>query len=213
MNLVRNALGAVAAMLLAGCSLHANSVRMDPPSVAIPTESKPVVIGSVYDKRDMALLPESSRERVSLATSGELGKAGVASSVAGGGKFIWTLTDNDTVTDWVRDLVITGLRQNGFRAVKASEAAPGTPVIDIDVNEFWAYIPFNFGRSLTYTQQMKAWIATTVHLNSGAEPASFKVRGEGAHIVQIFSEENVRQAYELASDDYLKNFQRKASEL
>jgi len=57
-----------------------------------------------------------------------------------------------------------------------------------------SYMPFSFGRSLTWTMQLKAWVATDVTIKSPELEREFSVNGYGAHIVQVYSLENIQQA-------------------
>ncbi|MBB3228849.1 hypothetical protein FHW69_003494 [Luteibacter sp. Sphag1AF] len=209
MSIIRTVVVTLVLAGLAGCGLHTTRMAMNPPVADQPGGGRNVVIAEVTDGRAFATLPESSRERLDASAQAELGVPGRSAAIGGNGNFIVMLKQGDSVQDWVRDLVTTGLRKNGYIVVPKTSAPAGTPTISVKVEEFWTYVPVNFGRALTWTNQMKAWIQTRIEIQGQAEPAVVTVSGTGAHIIQMFSEQNVRESYGLAADDYLIQFQRK----
>jgi hypothetical protein len=57
--------------------------------------------------------------------------------------------------------------------------------------------------------QLKAWVATDITVKTPTLEREFTVKGYGAHIVQAYKIENVRQAYDLALGDYQQNLESK----
>jgi uncharacterized lipoprotein YajG len=196
---------------LAGCSLNTQLMHLAPPaSDRVVGALKPVVIESITDDRDFATVPEANGPRLDPSITAELGAERRAKAVSGfprGGKVI--LLDDRTVSDAVREVVVASLHSRGYDVVAAADAPADAPRLKIKVTEFWSYLPANFGRALTWTMQLKAWVATDITVKTPTLEREFTVKGYGAHIVQAYKIENVRQAYDLALGDYQQNLDSK----
>lgn len=205
---VSMAIALCVAALLSACGTARREVRIEPPQVVDVSTGTAVTIGRITDARDFQTIPGTSGAR--LTDSARRDIANEKSRVIGGAMQIaWVLPQGDSVQDWIHDLIATGLKRGGFRVIPAGKAAADTPVITARIDEFWTYMPFDLGRSITWTQQMKAWLRTTVTVTVDGKSSEVEVIGEGAHIVHSASDENIREAYGFAADDYLNQFQRK----
>lgn len=200
---------ALAAMLaLSGCSLTLKPVELDRARQGqVVSAGKPVVIEEIRDARDFSKLPDSGTARIDVDYLKQLGEAGRARVIAGSphGPVMLVAAHERTVMDETRDLLVGALSERGYRVVDAADAPAGTPRMSVQIQEFWCYIPFNFGRALTWTQQMKAWVAADITIASPEGNRTIRVKGYGAHIVQTGTERNVAQAYDLAMTDFEKD--------
>jgi hypothetical protein len=201
---------ALAAMLaLSGCSLTLKPVELSraKQELVVPAAGKPIVIETITDAREFSKLPDSSTPRIDPDYLRQLGEAGRNRVIAGSphGPVMLVAAHDRTVMDETRDLLADALKQRGYRVVDAADAPAGTPRMSVQVKEFWCYIPFNFGRALTWTQQMKAWVAADITITNQEGSRTISVKGYGAHIVQTGTERNIAQAYDLAMTDFDKD--------
>jgi hypothetical protein len=208
---MRNVLFALSVLALTGCGLNAQFMHLTPPSSdRVVGVLKPVVIESVTDERDFGSIPEGNGPRLDPEITAELGAEKRAKAVSGfprGGKVI--LLDDKTVPDAIREVIVASLHSRGYDAVTAADAPADAPRINVKVTEFWAYMPFNFGRSLVWSNQLKAWVTTDITIKTPTLEREFTVKGYGAHIVQAYKIENVQQGYGLALSDYQQNLESK----
>lgn len=199
-------------LALAGCS----TLHTKPAHLLLPTpdrvsgDLKPIVIDSVVDARDFSTTPDASGPRLAPSTAQQLGEHGRATAIYGMGHGVFvTVLDQGTVADEVRDLVTGVLKDKGYKVVSNDQAPATSPHLKVKVTEFWSYLPFNFGRALTYTQQMKAWVATDVTVQTDGITREFSVSGYGANIIQRYSEENIQETYGTAMAEYSRNLDSK----
>ncbi|KAF1008543.1 MAG: hypothetical protein GAK28_00964 [Luteibacter sp.] len=206
-------IGAIAALsiMLGGCGIHRTTVRLAPPETLAQPDAQKVVIGDIRDQRDFLITPDSHGDRLDKATRDELGEAGRASVVGGAVRFVYDLPKGERVEDVVKALLVSGLQNAGYRVVKADDADAATPVVSADIKEFWCYMPFNFGRALTWTMQLRTWVDTAVTFKGPQGERSFVVSGRGGNISQFLSEENIQQAYQPAFEEYIRAFRQKAN--
>ena len=205
---MKTTFAALTLLVLTGCS----TLRTQPAHLLLPTadhvsgDLKTVVIDSVVDARDFSGIPGSTGHRLAPSTAQQLGEQGRATAIYGmsRGPYV-TVLDQGTVADKVRDLVTGVLQGKGYKVVSSDEASAASPHLRIKVTEFWSYLPFNFGRAMTYTQQMKAWITTDVTIQTRGTNREFSVSGYGANIVQRYSEENIQETYTAAMAEYARN--------
>lgn len=200
---MKNVLAMLVLLALTGCALKTQTVALDvPPGDRVVGALKPVVIESVVDARDFMTTPEYSAPRLEARIREQLGPERRAKAIAGMPRGPLVTLVDEGVTDTVRAAVEGVLRTRGYQVVPAAEAPPSAPRVSVKVTEFWSYMPFNFGRVLSWTQQMKAWVATDVIIHSAGLERAFSVGGYGAHIVQMYSPENIQKAYRIALTDY-----------
>jgi hypothetical protein len=205
--------GLLILLALCGWGLNTQFVHLSPPiSDRVVGELKPIVIDSISDDRNFETIPEGNQPRINSATVGKLGPERLTRTVSGfphGGKVI--LLDDKTVPDLMLEIITAALHSKGYEVVPSSQAPSDAPHLQIKVTEFWAYLPFSFGRSLTWTMQLKAWVATDITIKTQTLEREFTIKGYGAHIVQAYKIENVQQAYDLALADYQSNLDSKLS--
>lgn len=198
----------VAMLALSGCSLTLKPVALSRATQGQTVSmGKPIVIDEISDARDFSKLPDSSTARIDRDYARQLGEAGRSRVIAGSpyGPVMMVAAHDRTVMDETRDLLVRALSERGYHVVEAADAPEGTPRISAQVKEFWCYTPFNFGRALTWTQQMKAWVAADITVTKPEGRRTISVQGYGAHIVQTGTERNIAQAYEIAASDFDKD--------
>lgn len=208
---MRGIVVALVVLGLTGCGLKTQVMRLDTPvQDRVIGTLKPVVIDSVVDARDFWTIPEGSEPRLDPKVANQLGPQRLGRAISGfpHGGFV-TLLDNRTVPDAVKDVVIASLHDRGYDVVSAEQAPADAPHLAIRVTEFWSYMPFSFGRSLTWTNQLKAWVATDISVKTPTLERQFAVGGHGAHIIQAYKIENIQQAYDLALAEYRTNLDAK----
>lgn len=201
---MRKLLLTAALLALAGCSLKTQTVHLDAPSTDhVVGQLKPVVIDEITDARDFNTIPENSGPRLDPAIAQSLGAEGRAKAISGlpRGPLV-TLNSEGQVTETIRTELAATLRSHGYQVVAATDAPADAPHVRAVVKEFWAYMPFSFGRSLTWTNQLKAWVTTDVVVKTNTIERQFTVAGYGAHIIQSYKPENIKQALDLALVDY-----------
>lgn len=200
-----------AVLALGGCSLKTQTVRLDPPNAdRVVSTLKPAVIEEITDARDFASVPEASGPRLDPAIAQALGAEGRAKAISGmpRGPLV-TVSQDGPVTESIRAELAASLRSHGYEVVSAAQAPADAPRVSAVVREFWAYMPFNFGRSLTWTMQLKAWVTTDITVKSATQERQFTINGEGAHIVQSYKPENIKEALDIALVDYRKKLDAK----
>lgn len=188
----------------AGCSLKTQTVRLDPPGTdRVVGSLKPAVIEAITDARDFTAIPEASGSRLDPDIAQALGPEGRSKAVSSmpRGPLV-TLNEAGPVTETIRTELIATLNSHGYEVVAVADAPADAPRVRVEVKEFWAYMPFNFGRALTWTTQLKAWVITDVTVETPALQRQFTIEGHGAHIVQSYKRENIKQALDLALADY-----------
>lgn len=208
---MKEVFAALALLALTGCALKTQTVRLDVPTHdRVVGNLKPIVIESIVDLRDFQTIPENAGPRLDPKIAAQLGTEGRAKAISGmpRGPLV-TLVDQGTVADAMRNTVTGALRARGYEVVPAEQAPADAPRVTVKVTEFWSYMPFNFGRSLSWTMQLKAWVATDVTIKSPELERGFSVSGYGAHIVQVYSLENIQQAYGIAVADYAEKLDAK----
>ena len=197
--------------LLCACGAQRTIYKVPAPTQEVVAGAKVVVIDKVTDARDFLTTPDTQSPRLNGATRKEVLPTEQSRIIGGLAKFVWELPGDGTVQAWTRDLVTAGLRRIGFDVVPLDRAPPGTPVVSVRIDELWCYPPQDYGRIFTMTQQMKAWLHTTIDITTDGRTSSVDVSGSGAHIVHFATDENVRHAFDLATDEYLQQFQRRVS--
>jgi hypothetical protein len=192
-------------LALTGCGMTTKPVELAREGQEqIVSASKPVVIDEITDARDFAALPDDDGPRVVPEYLKQLGENARFNVIGGQPHAMWVFVaaHERTVMDETRTLLTEALQARGYRVVKAAEAPADAPHMKVTIKEFWCYVPMNFGRMLTWTQQMKAWVAIDIAITSPQGTRTISVKGYGAHIVQTWTEHNVAQAYDLAMTDF-----------
>ena len=206
---------AAALLALTSCALKTQMVALNAlPRDRVTGNLEPVVIESVVDAREFHTLPDNEGPRLDAKIAGQLGAEGRARAIAGMPRgALVTLLEKGNVADAVRETITGALESRGYRVVASEQAPTDAPRISVTIREFWSYMPFSFGRTLTWTQQMKAWVATDITVKSPSLQREFSVNGYGAHTIQVYSKENILQAYDLAMADYTEKLDAKLGAL
>lgn len=207
---MRTAIGLLAMLVLAGCSMTTKPVdltRSRETQAEIAPAGKPIVIVDITDARDFSRLPDDNTPRVDPDYSRQLGEAGRAKVISGASKgpLMWVAAHDRTVMDEMRTLLVTSLTQRGYHVVDAADAPAEAPRMKVTVKEFWCYTPMSFGRALTWTLQMKAWVAADIAIANQGGSRTISVNGYGAHITQAGGERNIAQAFDMAMTDFSKD--------
>lgn len=190
---------ALAALLLAGCGLQRQAVRITTAIDRIPAANGPTIaIGSVTDARQPA-------------TKIKLGKAEQASNVGGMGKDdhgIAVQLEDGTVRDAMQRIVKSALQNAGFDVTDSGEAVSR---IDVRITKFQVAIPFQFWRAAFYNPRMLADIEAEITITTSGGARKFDVKGHGYNVYQRVIAENWQIALDKAAADFEKNLQVQAA--
>jgi uncharacterized lipoprotein YajG len=115
------------------------------------------------------------------------------------------LSDNDSVTKRVQQLIEEGLKRSGYE-VTSSPDAPNS--VTVSIGQFWAWSTPGF-----WAQTFEAKINTKVTLKTAAGSSSFVVLGLGTNHGQVAKDGNWQEAYLPAFEDYLTNFKREMGKI
>lgn len=182
----------LAALLLAGCGLQRQTVRVNPPIGQVGVNGPTIAIGAIADVRQPA-------------TKIKLDQAEQASNVGGMGKDdhgIAVQLDNGTVSDAMRRIMASALQNAGFQVVDAGQAEYG---IDVRISKFQVAIPFQFWRTAFYNPRMLADIEAEISMSSPNGVRTFDVKGHGYNVYQRVIAENWQIALDKAVADFEKN--------
>lgn len=204
---MRGLIALIAMLALAGCSMATKPVDLAKArqgQVEIVPTGKPIVITEITDARDFSRLPDDDGPRVDPDYLKQLGETGRVKVISGAphGPLMWVAAHDRSVMDEMRTLLAGSLMQRGYRVVDAAEAPADAPRIKVTITEFWCYVPMNFGRALTWTLQMKAWVAADIVIATERESRTIAVKGYAAHITQAGGERNIAQAFDMAMTDF-----------
>jgi len=108
-----------------------------------------------------------------------------------------TFSGGQTVQIKVADLLREGLKRRGYDI--AASASPESTVTT-EIQQFWSWMTPGF-----FALSFEAQITCKVTVTSGGKQATFIVKGYGLNHGQIAKDENWREAYEPAFQDFLKN--------
>ena len=110
------------------------------------------------------------------------------------------LPANDSVTLRARLLFEEGLKRRGYKVAKADGAAN---LIDVSVDEFWAWFTPGFA-----TISFEARIRCSVTVKRGDKVTKSVVEGYGKNTGQIASDENWQLAYSRAFAEFMVRLDR-----
>jgi uncharacterized lipoprotein YajG len=189
---------ALAALLLAGCGLQRQTVRINAPIARTGANGPTIAIGTVTDARQPA-------------TKIKLDQAEQASNVGGMGKDghgIAVQLDNGTVRDAMRRIVSSALQNAGFDVTDSRQAEYR---IDVRISKFQVAIPFQFWRTAFYNPRMLADIEAQITITTPSGVQTFDVKGHGYNVYQRVIAENWQIALDKAVADFEKNLQAQAA--
>lgn len=185
---------ALAALLLTGCGLQRQTVRINPPASRAGVNGPTIVIGTVTDARQPAT--KIKLDEVEQASNvGDMGKddRGIAVQL-----------DNGAVRDAMRRIVTSALQNAGFEVVGAGRVE--YPV-DVRISKFRVAIPFQFWRAAFYNPRMLADIEAGITMAAPSGARTFDAKGHGYHVYQRVIAENWQIALDKAVADFEKNLQ------
>lgn len=199
---MRNVWMIAVALLVAGCGIKQQSVRLQMPELRVDQPSgRPIVVGEVVDARSP---PENSR----------LSAPDLAKNVGGvwrGGNGIRVDLEHGTVASEVRELVVQSLRAVGYHVLPGAEGGDDVPVVSIKLTQFAVIMPFDFWRAATYSQHMLADISTEISVTrKDGSIRDFQVSGHGENVYQRVTPENWEIAANRAMSDYSEQLKRAA---
>lgn len=202
-----------ALLLLGACATSRSYVQLAVPSSGsqVTTEGKVAVIETIVDQRTFEENPRdpsipSLKKGASYALDAEGRLQAIARKRNGYGKAIGDiqLTPPQSVSTIVRDLVSDGLRQRGYRVLAADAAAPADALrVKVGIQEFWAWLTPGF-----WVVSMESKIKTSITFEGGAV-RNASAAGYGRKTAPTGREDNWKQAYDRAFEDYLQQ-QKKA---
>jgi uncharacterized lipoprotein YajG len=197
-------------VLLAACATNRSQISLTvPPHAATASvgDERLAVIITVADQRmfeerprDPSIPSLKRGDRHALDSEGR--KAAVGRKRNSYGKALGdiVLRPPQTVETITRQLLQTGLTGLGYRVLDAAAPAPeGALVIDVGIEEFWAWFTPGF-----WAVSMEARMKTVLTLR-GAAGGSAIVTGYGTKSAQTGREGNYIQAYERAFENYLES--------
>lgn len=193
--------------LTSGCAVNRSYMQLAVPdrSIVVADAGKTAVIDQVTDQRHFEENPSdpsvpSLKKGDEYKLDAEQRKRAIARKRNGFGKAMGDiLLDGDaTVETLTRDLVKKEMEQRGYQVLEANQdGAVGAMHVSIDIREFWAW--FTPGM---WTVDMEAKINTVFRLAGTAGEQSISVAGYGKKSAPTGREDNWRQAYERAFEDY-----------
>jgi hypothetical protein len=182
-------------LLLTGCGIKTQVVRVDVPDVHVNPERGPVVIvGAVADNRPSSFLSQFPAADRSKNVGG----------VVRGGNGINVVLESSMTTEKVRAILVQALRSMGYRT--ASQCEVSCTQLDVSLTDFSVKMPFNFWRAAGWSQQMVADVSAHVVAKDTSHTRAFDVSGHGTNIYQVVSRENWETALDRAVKDFSSNF-------
>lgn len=202
-------LAALALLMLSACATNRGYMTLDVPSAPTKVDAgKVAVIESVTDARVFQEDPDdpstpSLKKGEQYTLDGDGRKAAIARKRNGYGMAIGDilLQPPQTVETITRQLVESGLQQHGYRVVPSAGAPADALKVKVTVQEFWAWFTPGF-----WAVEMEARLKTLLQFE-GASASQAEVAAYGSNAAQSGREENWRQTYERAFQDYLQKQQ------
>ena len=186
-------------LLLTGCGIRTEVVRVNVPDIRVNPEQGPVVVvAPVRDNR-----PQYFPQVQSAARAKNIG------GVIRAGNGVLVELETSTAPDKAREIMIQALRNMGYRTVDHCDAQ--CLRLEASMNEFVVRAPFNFWRAAGWAQQMVADLSVEVTTHDGDRVRSFTAKGHGTNVFQVVSPENWEKALERAVTDFTANFKQNMS--
>ena len=196
-------------LALGACATNRSYIALDVPSRGVAADSgKVAVIQSVSVVRNFEVDPDDPStpslkkgDKYSLDADGR--KAAVARKRNGYGMAIGDimLQPPQTIETITRDLVADGLRSRGYRVVPADGDVPADALrVNVRVKEFWAWLTPGF-----WAIDMEARLKTLLQFGQGDR--TIEVAAYGKKTAPTGREDNWKQAYDRAFQDYLEKQQ------
>ena len=190
----------MACVLLSGCGIREQTVRIHPPATSIVSPDAPgIVIGAITDART----PDPT---LNLSVAAQTRNVG-GSAHSGNG--IAVNLESRTVTDTMRQIVASSLQNAGYRLL---QGAQGAPRVDVRITQFEVKMPFQFWRAAFYNARMLADITADVTITTPTGTRTFTVSGHGYNVYQRVVAQNWQIALDKAVADFSNNLRAQAIE-
>lgn len=187
-------------LLLTGCGIRTEVVRVNVPDIRVNPEQGPVVVvAPVRDNR-----PQYFPQVQSAARAKNIG------GVIRAGNGVLVELETSTASDKAREIMIQALRNMGYRTADNCDAS--CTRLEATLTDLSVSSPVNVWRAATYTQQMLADIAVQVTARKDGQTRTFTATGHGANIFQVASRENWEIALERAVKSFSSSLQQSMSE-
>ncbi len=194
-------------LLLAACATNRSYISLVVPNPGtVVSGDKVAIIETVTDQREFQQDPdEPSTPSLKKGEKYELDAEGRKSAIArkrnGYGMAIGdiNLQPPQTVETITRQLITSGLQQRGYRVVDQGAAAPSDALrVKVGIKEFWAWLTPGF-----WAIDMEAKLKTMLQF-SGTADREIEVAAYGKKTAPTGREDNWKQAYDSAFQDYLQ---------
>jgi len=187
-------------LLLTGCGIRTEVVRVNVPDIRVNPEQGPVVVvAPVRDSRPVYFPEVAAADRAKNI-------AGVVRQ----GNGVLVSVESTTAADKTREIMIQALRNMGYRTADRCEAS--CTLLETSLTDFSVKMPANFFRMVSSTQQMLADISVQVVARRDGQTRTFTATGHGANIFQVPSRENWEIALERAVKSFTSSLQQSMSE-
>ncbi len=187
-------------LLLTGCGIRTEVVRVNVPDIRVNPEQGPVVVvAPVRDSRPVYFPEVAAADRAKNI-------AGVVRQ----GNGVLVSVESTTAAEKTREIVIQALRNMGYRTADRCEAS--CTLLETSLTDFSVKMPANFFRMVSSTQQMLADISVQVVARRDGQTRTFTATGHGANIFQVPSRENWEIALERAVKSFSSSLQQSMSE-
>lgn len=197
---MKSIIGLSLLLLLTGCGIRTEVVRVNVPDIRVNPEQGPiVVIAPVRDGRTEYFPQVAAAER----------PQNIGGVIRGGNGVLVSL-ESSTASDKAREIMIQALRNMGYRT--ADQCTGTCTELEVTLTDFSVKMPLNFWRAASSTQQMLADIAVNVTARKDGQARGFTATGHGANIFQIVSRENWEIALERAVKNFTSSLQQSMSE-
>lgn len=193
--------------LLGACATNRSYISLAVPDPGtVVSGDKVAVIESVTDQREFQEDPDepstpSLKKGKNYALDAESRKSAIARKRNGYGMAIGDiqLQAPQTVETITRQLVAFGLQQRGYRVVEQGTTIPPDALrVRVGIMEFWAWLTPGM-----WAIDMEARLRTLLQLSGGAD-RQIEVAASGKKTAPTGREDNWKQAYDRAFQDYLE---------
>lgn len=191
---MKSIVAAMMLLVLVGCGMRTEMVRVNVPDVRVNPEQGPVVVvGTVKDVRTDTLqaVPAVDRSR------------NVGGFARGGNGTLVNL-ESGTAAEKTREILVQALRNMGYRTADSCEYS--CTHVDASLTGFSVTMPFEFWRAAGWSQRMLADISVDITSRSENQTRSFTAKGHGSNVYQVVSRENWEIALERAVKDLTASF-------
>jgi len=190
--------------LTSGCVTGRRSFGVDVPPAETYAKNAvkgAISVGPVSDVRQFENKPDSP-STPSINGDATMLSAEARSRFIGRQRNSWghaegdiVLPEGQTVQGKLAELLREGLKRRGYDVVESDPKA-----VTAEVQQFWTWVTPGFF-ALSFEAQITCKLTVTI----GGKPVSFVVKGYGLNHGQFAKDENWKEAYDIAVQDFLKN--------